>query len=137
MTQAILKTTGKRLTTPLVREAEGERLPPMNHTLDTDRGVLRAIADELDVIGKDPYGCTWALVRTTPQLLQYLEAMDASTENDEDSDDDGGGIYDDRGRVVTEDDEPNGDIEQDLCDYENDQSEDQPHFGGHLPGVTY
>lgn len=111
----------------------------MTFPLGDDRGVLRAIAEELDVIGKDPDGCTWALVRTTPELLTYLAEMDAATDGDEDTDEDRD--VDDENIIaqmecgshaagVSEDDEDNGDFENDQCD-------DQPCFHGGIPGVTY
>lgn len=101
-----------------------------------DRDALRAIAADLDIIGKDPDGCAWALVRTTPELLAYLATFDAGTENDEDSDDDGGGNYDLQGRNVSEDHEID-DPAEDNGDFENDQCDDQPCFHGTIAGVTY
>lgn len=50
----------------------------------TDRDVLRALTEQADYLGRDQDGSAWLLVRTTPQLVEWLATMDAPTEDCED-----------------------------------------------------
>lgn len=83
--------------------------------------ALRLIVDTGDYIGADADGGQWFLFAAPPHLAKYLEALDAAQEDWEDESD-GGGYH-----GGTEDDEPNGDLEDDRSDFEPD-SDGEPDF---------
>ena len=74
----------------------------------TDRDVLRALLAEADHLGVDPDGQSWLLVRTTPQLVLWLEQMDAATDDHEQDD-----LGEENG-----DEEPSGDEREPSEDFE-------------------
>lgn len=78
----------------------------------TAKDVLRALVDGADLLGTDPDGDKWLLIRTTPHVFKWLERMDALTEDTETP------FEDDE---ISEDDEPNGD------EQESDGDELAPH----------
>ena len=54
-----------------------------------DRHALQAIAEQADLIGRADDGSVFLLIRTTPELLSYLEAVGADTEDLEGSEAEG------------------------------------------------
>lgn len=89
---------------------------PTPPAITTDHDVLRELVNNADLLGHDSDRGVWLLVRTTPQLLEWLATMDAATENDEEGD-----VFvarPGRGLGDCEDDEPSAgpeDLEDDRC----------------------
>lgn len=77
--------------------------------------ALRAITQSADVLGVAPDGKVYLLIAIDPPLFEALAAAGAAFEDDE------GEAAEDDGTAEDSDcDEPNGDLELDLADFEPD-----------------
>lgn len=89
---------------------------------------VRMLMENADLLGVDRDDRVWLLMNVSRPTFVYLEGMDAAAEDAEDNGD--GAPENERqylknplGAGQTEDDEPNGDMEQDLSDFEPDNRE--------------
>jgi hypothetical protein len=112
----------------------------------SDRDVLRALVDGADLLGMDRNEGAFLLVRTTPQLLEYLATMDAAVEDaegEEDDEENGDGQRVDSQLVATQisgacDDDEEDDASGDSCDLgEDDGCVDQPDFQSRILEPTH
>lgn len=97
----------------LFRSTDGRPLAA-GEPVGTDREALRALVAEADLLGVDPDGGAWLLIRSTRELIEYLMLLDAEQADLED---------------MREDDEDTHDREHDFgSDIEDDGCDDQPRF---------